>query len=157
MGPGWLLRGKPKGWIGLDDCNSTDKVWTKTKAISGTAHRPKRRRSLTGDTIACEGRPESPEVVDDTGPYIPFDEVAEAIKSMKERKSSGPNNINTEFLKLLDDDSVTWITSVFNRIYTSGKIPQDWLTPVKKCGDYRRPGSRPQGFPSSLTVQEIPV
>ncbi|GJQ66092.1 hypothetical protein Trydic_g4169 [Trypoxylus dichotomus] len=71
-------------------------------------------------------RSEPSKVVDDAGPYILLDEVREAIKLMKEGKSPEPDNINTEFIKHLDDDSVTWMISVFNRIFISGKIPHDW-------------------------------
>ncbi|GJQ74675.1 hypothetical protein Trydic_g21527 [Trypoxylus dichotomus] len=67
------------------------------------------------DQLFYGTRPEPPEIVDDTGPYILADEVTEAIKL--EKKSPGPDNINTEFLKLLDVDSVRWMTSMFNRIH----------------------------------------
>ncbi|GJQ81789.1 hypothetical protein Trydic_g332 [Trypoxylus dichotomus] len=55
-------------------------------------------------------RSEPAVVVDDTGPYIPIDEGMEAIKLMKEGKLPGPDNISTEFLKHLDDNSFipTW-------------------------------------------------
>ncbi|KAH1000011.1 hypothetical protein HUJ04_008234 [Dendroctonus ponderosae] len=50
-------------------------------------------------------RPEPPELADTTGSDILIDEVDAAIKSMKEGRSPGPDNINAEFLNLLGDDS----------------------------------------------------
>jgi len=32
-----------------------------------------------------------------------------------------------EFFKLLDEKSITWLTKVFNNIYSVGKLPTQWL------------------------------
>lgn len=63
---------------------------------------------------------------DNTGPLILRDEVEKAIKHMKDNKASGPDNIHSELLKLLDDEGISWLTNIFNHIYTTGNIPTIW-------------------------------
>lgn len=78
---------------------------------------------------------------------IMIEEVERAMAQIKKDKSPGPDNIYGEFLKLLDEEGVSWLTNLFNRIYTSGVIPQIWLKAtfvtlpkkpsVKCCDDFR--------------------
>ena len=66
---------------------------------------------------------------------------------MKDGKAPGPDNVQIEFLKLLDDDGIKWLTAVFNHIYDTGSIPLDWLKSEfitlpkkpgpKQCDEYR--------------------
>uniref|UniRef100_A0A8D8Q4X5 Craniofacial development protein 2 n=1 Tax=Cacopsylla melanoneura TaxID=428564 RepID=A0A8D8Q4X5_9HEMI len=80
-------------------------------------------------------------------PDIMQAEVEIAVKQMKERKAVGPDNIEAEFLKLLEDDGIKKITKIFNDIYRTGEIPREWLisefialpkkTAAKKCEEYR--------------------
>uniref|UniRef100_A0A8D8W5N2 Craniofacial development protein 2 n=2 Tax=Cacopsylla melanoneura TaxID=428564 RepID=A0A8D8W5N2_9HEMI len=82
-----------------------------------------------------------------SGPEITPQEVQAALKLLKCRKAAGPDNIQTEFLKLLDDRGIDVITEVFNNIYNSGDIPVEWLKSefialpkkpsAKKCDEYR--------------------
>lgn len=46
---------------------------------------------------------------------------------MKDRKASNPDKFRAEFLKLLYDNGVKYLRKVFNYIYDTGKIAQDWL------------------------------
>jgi len=39
-------------------------------------------------------------------------EVETAIKQMKNEKAVGPDNIETEFLRLLDEEAITWIREI---------------------------------------------
>jgi hypothetical protein len=55
---------------------------------------------------------------------IMIEEVVRAIAQIKKDKSPGPDNIYGEFLKLIDEEGVSWLTKLFNRIYTSGELPQ---------------------------------
>lgn len=81
-----------------------------------------------------------------SGPFITKEEVWKAISNTKNGKAPGPDNIHSEFLKLLDEDGINWLTRIFNKIYKSGQIRM-WLksifvTPPKKssakqCSDYR--------------------
>lgn len=82
-----------------------------------------------------------------SGPEILQEEVQIAIAHLKEGKAAGPDNIQTELLKLFDKRTVKLITQVFNNIYNTGKIPSEWLKSefvaipkkarAKKCEDYR--------------------
>lgn len=82
-----------------------------------------------------------------TGPPIMHEEVRAAIKGTKDGKAAGPDSFYSEFLKLMDDKQIKWMTAVFNNIYSSGRVPQSWLkstfvtlpkkSNAKKCGDYR--------------------
>lgn len=83
----------------------------------------------------------------DKGPPILVSEVQRAIDQAKRRKTPGPDEVPAELMKLLDDESVGIITSLFNKIYSTGEIPDDWLESLfvtipkksnpKECGDYR--------------------
>lgn len=78
---------------------------------------------------------------------ITTDEVTKAISQLKDGKSPGPDNIHNEFFKLMDSQSIHWITKVFNEIYDKGLIPQLWLKSTfillpkipntKSCSDFR--------------------
>jgi len=59
-----------------------------------------------------------------TGPRILTTEVEAAIKNMKNGKATGPNNVEAEFLKLLHEGWIKWITRIFNNIYDTGNIPK---------------------------------
>lgn len=62
-----------------------------------------------------------------TGPDITTEEVEKVIKEVKDGKSPGPDGVHGEILKLLDSKGVKRITSLFNEIYNTGQIPEDWL------------------------------
>lgn len=82
-----------------------------------------------------------------SGPKILRSEVQTAIAQLKEGKAPGPDNIQTELLKLFDEKTITLITQLFNNIYDTGQIPSEWLksefvtipkkTGAKKCEEYR--------------------
>ncbi|GJQ72373.1 hypothetical protein Trydic_g3456 [Trypoxylus dichotomus] len=84
------------------------------------------------EQLFYDTRPEPPEIGDDTEPYILVNEVTKARKLMKEGKSPGPDNVTIEFLKLLDEDNVRWVTSVINRVYTSAKIPHENVNNIEQ-------------------------
>lgn len=75
------------------------------------------------------------------------EEVECAIRHAKNRKAVGPDNIPIKIIKLLDKESVGTITKLFNNIYESRELPQDWMMSTflaiskksvpKHCGDYR--------------------
>jgi len=54
-------------------------------------------------------------------------EVKAVINTLKERKTPGPDWVHSEFLKLLGDESVTFLTSIFNNIDNTGNTPKDGL------------------------------
>ncbi|KAL1447598.1 hypothetical protein WDU94_009869 [Cyamophila willieti] len=92
-------------------------------------------------------REDPPTIEGDEGPKILEVEVKSVLKQAKERKAVGPDEIPTDILKLLDGENLRWITNVFNKIYNSGTIPQEWLRSefiilpkkpnARKCSEYR--------------------
>lgn len=46
---------------------------------------------------------------------------------MDHGKAPKPDNFQAEFLKLMDDDGIKWLTKIFNLIYDTGIVPQWWL------------------------------
>jgi hypothetical protein len=86
----------------------------------------------------------------ETGPSILKSEIEDAIAALKNNKSAGPDNVPCEILKILcksDKQFLDNLVELFNNIYNSGKIPENWLqstfiTIPKKpnaqiCDDYR--------------------
>jgi len=81
------------------------------------------------------------------GPSITQTEVEAAIKRLKNNKTPGPDQIHGEVFKLLDTEQIKLLTTLYNKIYESGQIPNDWLLstfipiPKKKnainCSDHR--------------------
>lgn len=71
-----------------------------------------------------------------------------AVRDMKAGKAAGPDEVHGELLKTLhDDDHLTVLTSLFNKIYRTGQLPQDWLQSTfiplpkkpnaKRCEEFR--------------------
>ena len=81
------------------------------------------------------------------GPPILKTEIQHAIKQLKINKSPGPDEIYPETLKLINEDNIDLFVTLYNRIYESGQIPEEWLestfVPVpkhnhsRKCEDFR--------------------
>ncbi|MCJ8738184.1 hypothetical protein PDJAM_G00032500 [Pangasius djambal] len=76
------------------------------------------------------------------------DEVWKALKRMKSGKAVGPDDIPVEVWKCLGEAAVEFLTSLFNRILESEKMPEEWrgsvLVPIFKnkgdvqsCSNYR--------------------
>lgn len=75
------------------------------------------------------------------------EEVIKALKNSKPRKAAGPDEVPSELLKLLEDDGENLLLDLFNTIYRTGMIPEQWLTSTfitlpkkrnaKDCSDHR--------------------
>ncbi|KAK3510437.1 hypothetical protein QTP70_006843 [Hemibagrus guttatus] len=76
------------------------------------------------------------------------DEVRKALKRMKSGKAVGPDNIPVEVWKCLGEAAVEFLTSLFNRVLESERMPEEWrrsvLVPIFKnkgdvqsCSSYR--------------------
>lgn len=74
-------------------------------------------------------------------PIAPFhpDDVQRTVKGLKNGKSSGPDGIYAEMLKLGCDKVILHVTQLFNQILRFQKIPSTWkealICPVFKKGD----------------------
>jgi hypothetical protein len=63
-------------------------------------------------------------------------EVREALKRMKVGKAMGPDDIPIKVWRCLGDLAIVWLTKMFNNIYRSNKMPEEWrrsiLIPIYK-------------------------
>jgi hypothetical protein len=75
-------------------------------------------------------------------------EVKDALKRMKGGKAMGPDGIPIEVWRSLRDIAIVWLTKLFNLIFRSNKMPDEWrrsiLVPIFKnkedvqsCTNYR--------------------
>jgi hypothetical protein len=75
-------------------------------------------------------------------------EIGEALKRMKGGKAMGPDGIPIEVWRCLGERAVVWLTKLFNLIFRSNKMPEEWrrsiLVPIFKnkrdvqsCTNYR--------------------
>lgn len=81
------------------------------------------------------------------GPPITKQEVEKAMARMKNGKACGPDEIPVEMLKLFNEEGMDHLIKLFNTIYESGNLPEEWLTStfivlpkkptVRKCEEYR--------------------
>jgi hypothetical protein len=53
-------------------------------------------------------------------------EVKDALKRMKGGKAIGPNVIPIEVWRTLGDVAIVWLTKLFNLIFRSNKMPDEW-------------------------------
>lgn len=90
---------------------------------------------------------QEPTIQIDSGPEILPDEVSSAIQQMKNGKAPGLDEVPAELLKLLEEDQIKTVTKIFNSIYSTGEIPDEWLKSEfialpkkpgsKICSEYR--------------------
>ena len=63
-------------------------------------------------------------------------EVREALKRIKGGKAMGPDGIPIEMWRCLGDIAIVWLTKLFNHIFRSNKMPDEWsrsiLVPIYK-------------------------
>lgn len=81
-------------------------------------------------------------------PLITVEEVEEAVRKMKNRKATGPDDIPAEVWKILGRQGAEFLTDLFNRIVTEDAVPPIWLTSITvpiwkgkgdimECSNYR--------------------
>ncbi|KAK3521020.1 hypothetical protein QTP86_018665, partial [Hemibagrus guttatus] len=58
------------------------------------------------------------------------DEVRKALKRMKSGKAVGPDDIPVEVCKCLGEAAVEFLTSLFNRVLESERMPEEWRRSV---------------------------
>lgn len=100
--------------------------------------------------VRSETPPLPEEIINEDAPQITKDEVRHAIHAQKNGKAVGPDGIHAETLKLIsseDGEGLSLLTSLFNMIYRTGKIPSVWLkstfvtlpkrSNAARCDDYR--------------------
>lgn len=55
-----------------------------------------------------------------------FSEVLKILHSLKNGKSPGPDGISNSFYKWLPPEWIGYLTSVFNKVFREGIVPEDW-------------------------------
>nr|GEX20146.1 hypothetical protein [Tanacetum cinerariifolium] len=110
------------------------------------------------------GRSSSPAHFDCNCSRINHEEVRAALQKMGRNKAVGPDQIPIEAWRGLGDEGVKWLTCLFNKIFSSAKMPNEWrlseVIPVYKnkgdaqaCSNYRE---NQFGFmPGRSTTEEI--
>ena len=62
--------------------------------------------------------------------------VRDALKRMKGGKTMGPDGIPIKVWRYLGDIAIVWLTKMFNNIFQSNKMPEEWrrsiLIPIYK-------------------------
>jgi hypothetical protein len=61
---------------------------------------------------------------------IQVSEVKEALKKMKIGKALGPDDIPIEVWRYFGDIAIVWLTKLFNIIFRSNKMPDEWRTSI---------------------------
>lgn len=80
-------------------------------------------------------------------PKILKSELVKALKLSKNGKATGPDEIHTEMIKLLEEENLLPLLQLLQKVHATGNIPKDWLTSVfillpkkskaKKCHEFR--------------------
>ncbi|KAK3560232.1 hypothetical protein QTP86_002181 [Hemibagrus guttatus] len=95
---------------------------------------------LMNEENETEKRVEGVNSVEQKVNKIRKDEVRKALKRMKSGKAVGPDDIPVEVWKCLGEVAVEFLTSLFNRVLESERMPEEWrrsvLVPIfKNKGD----------------------
>ena len=67
---------------------------------------------------------------DDLSQPITEEEIEEAISQLRDGKAPGADGISAKLLKLEGAETIRWLTSLFNSIWSSECIPSDWLNHI---------------------------
>nr|GEY08511.1 retrovirus-related Pol polyprotein LINE-1 [Tanacetum cinerariifolium] len=76
------------------------------------------------------------------------EEVRDALQRMGRNKAVGPDQIPIEAWRCLEDKGVKWLTCLFNKIFLSAKMPDEWrlsevvliyknIGDAQACSNYR--------------------
>jgi len=58
--------------------------------------------------------------------HISKDEIKEVLRKMPNGKAEGPDQIPVEVWKCLDEKGLGWLTELFNVIFRTAKMPEEW-------------------------------
>ncbi|RVE48974.1 hypothetical protein evm_006332 [Chilo suppressalis] len=107
-------------------------------------------------------RSATPPPCDTDGYPILKDEVTKALNKAKIGKTTGPDDVHIEILKLIEQDNLCALTRLMNLVYDTGVFPEDWLKTIfvtlpkkpnaKRCEDYRTITLMSQVLKSFFTI-----
>ncbi|XP_011174808.3 craniofacial development protein 2 [Solenopsis invicta] len=116
-----------------NDIQEKKRIWEEYVGSLFTDERPDRQIEANNDNL--------------TGPPIIMEEVKKAINTAKTNKATGPDEVPSELLKLLDEKGLALPQKIFNKIYDTGIYPEQWLSSTfvplqkknnaRKCTDHR--------------------
>ena len=70
-------------------------------------------------------------------------EIISSIKSIHSNRSPGPDGICIEMFKSMQNEILPFLNILFNQIYNSGVLPEDWckniICPIHKSGQQTNP------------------
>ena len=58
--------------------------------------------------------------------YISKDEIEEALGKFRNGETESPDQIPVEVRKCLGDEGLQWLTELFNVIFRTAKMPEEW-------------------------------
>jgi hypothetical protein len=76
--------------------------------------------------VTLEVEPEEEVYADEKGPYILQSEVEKAIKEMRNKKSTGDDDVPGDMFKLFGEGGLKIMTKLINTIYETGEWPKDF-------------------------------
>ncbi|XP_073841161.1 uncharacterized protein [Musca autumnalis] len=118
--------------------DNLDLLWNNLKTIINTVTKStlgNRSMARTEDWITVEIL----ELWEERRSPITRLELERAIQTLKDKKATGPDEIPSEVLKLIDTSNIELLITLFNHVYDTGQYPADWLKstfiaiPKKNC------------------------
>nr|GEV81607.1 hypothetical protein [Tanacetum cinerariifolium] len=122
----------------LEDMSASnaDRMWnTLAGAIKDAAKDSLAKQSRFKDLLSCrEGNQEDMALAKES-PHMHYDcyyskinqgEVRAALQKMGRNKAVGRDQIPIEPWRCLEDEGVKWLTCLFNKIFSSAKMPEEW-------------------------------
>nr|KAG5704148.1 hypothetical protein BaRGS_009678 [Batillaria attramentaria] len=100
---------------------------------------PQDRKQEVHDAIKnCQSNHDSPEYMNK--PFT-MTELNDAVRTLKEKKSPGPDKVTNEMLEHLGTKAKAKLLAVFNNSWKTGHVPQSWreadMVPIHKKGKDR--------------------
>ncbi|KAK3543928.1 hypothetical protein QTP70_031839, partial [Hemibagrus guttatus] len=112
-----------------------DELYTRDGRVLTSEESVQRRwkeyfEELMNEENEREERVEGVNSVEQKVDKIRKDEVRKALKRMKSGKAVGPDDITVEVWKCMGEAVVEFLTSLFNRVLESEKMPEEWRRSV---------------------------
>ena len=97
---------------------------------------------------------ENSSILQDNHFFTSIPEVTNTIKSLKAKKSSGPDNISNFVLKKISPEAIKYLTIIYNNCLNNGYFPTAWKTKIipllKKPNIYTLHNFRPISMLSNV-------
>lgn len=64
---------------------------------------------------------------------VTIEEVLCAMKTMKNGKNPGPDEVPVDLPKRIDEEHINMVVELSDKIYSTGTISREWLTSIFVC------------------------